>query len=155
MSGKGARSSELSTKEQKILRVLKKNARSTIRQISKKTGIRPSTVHQRLTKMMKDGTIRRFTIDIDEERLGIGLTVFMLISGSLDKYMDKEILKDRNLVEISGITGEYDLLLKLKFKSMAEFNTFIIRFRERYADKIHNTVTMVQTINLKDDSALL
>jgi DNA-binding Lrp family transcriptional regulator len=144
---------QITDKERKILKVLKENARATIRQISKRTGIRPSTVHQRLSKMIQNGVIRRFTIDVDEALLGINLTVFMLVSGSLDKYLDKEIIGDQNLVEVSGITGEYDLLLKLKFKSMAEFNDFVIRFRERYSDNIQNTVTMVQTINLKDDRA--
>jgi len=146
---------KLSDKDLKILKVLKENARATIRQISKKTDIRPSTVHQRLTKMIDTGTIKRFTIDVDEEQLGINLTVFMLVSGSLDKYLDKEIMGNKHLVEISGVTGEYDLLLKMKFKSMSEFNAFIIKFRERYSDNIQNTVTMVQTICLKDDGVRL
>ena len=145
----------LSDKDLKILKVLRENARATIRQISKRTGIRPSTVHQRLTKLIDSGAIKRFTIDIDEERLGINLTVFMLVSGSLDKYLDKEIIGDKHLVGISGVTGEYDLLLKMKFKNMSEFNDFIIRFRERYSANIQNTVTMVQTICLKDDGVRL
>lgn len=142
----------ISQKDIKILRVLKKNARATIRQISKKTGIRPSTVHQRLSKLIDNGTIKRFTLDIDERSIGIDLTVFMLISGTLDKYLDKEIISNRNVVEVSGITGEFDLLMKLKFKDMEEFNRFIIKFRERYSGNIHKTVTMVQAISLKDDN---
>ena len=138
-------------KDVKILRVLKKDARATIRHISKSTGIRPSTVHQRLLKLFKDGTIRRFTIDIDAKKVGLNFTVYMLIAGKLDRYLDKEIIGNPNLVELSGITGEYDLLMKLKFHDMEEFNAFVIAFRERYADKVSKTVTMVQTIGIKDE----
>ena len=138
-------------KDVKILRVLKKDARATIRHISKSTGIRPSTVHQRLVKLFKDGTITRFTIDIDEKMVGLNFTVYMLIAGKLDKYLDTEIINNHNLVELSGITGEFDLIMKLKFHDMDEFNRFLITFRERYAEKVTKTVTMVQTICLKDE----
>ena len=141
----------LSPKDRKILRLLKENSRATIRQISKKTGIRPSTVHQRLTKMMANGIIKRFTIEIDEKKVGYDLTVYMLISGTLDQYLDGEIIENKNIVGLSGITGEYDMLMKLKFKDMDEFNDFIIKFRSRYSDSVHKTVTMVQTIGLKDE----
>lgn len=138
-------------KDVKILKVLKKDARATIRHISKVTGIRPSTVHQRLMRLFKDGTIRRFTIDLDDKKVGLNFTVYMLIAGKLDRYLDKEIIGNPNLVELSGITGEYDLLMKLKFHDMDEFNAFLIQFRERYADKVSKTITMVQTIGLKDE----
>jgi DNA-binding Lrp family transcriptional regulator len=138
-------------KDVKILRVLKKDARATIRHISKSTGIRPSTVHQRLVNLFKDGTIKRFTIDLDEKMVGLNFTVYMLIAGKLDKYLDTEIIGNQNLVELSGITGEFDLIMKLKFHDMDEFNRFLITFRERYADKVTKTVTMVQTISLKDE----
>jgi len=140
-------------KDVKILRILKKDARATIRHISKSTGIRPSTVHQRLVKLFKDGTIKRFTIDIDEKKVGLNFTVYMLIAGKLDKYLDTEIIGNQNLVELSGITGEFDLIMKLKFHDMDEFNAFLITFRERYADKVTKTITMVQTICLKDEGA--
>jgi len=136
-------------KDLKILRALKKDARATIRHISKSTGIRPSTVHQRLVRMVKDGTITRFTIDIDEKKVGVDFTVYMLIAGTLDKYLDSEITGNQHIVELSGITGEYDLLMKLKFRNMDEFNSFLISFRERYAGKVNKTVTMVQTVSLK------
>lgn len=142
---------KISEKDLKILRVLRKDARSTIRGISKKTDIRPSTVHQRMTKMIDRNVIKRFTVEVDEELLGFDLTVFMLVSGTLDRYLDTEILKKDNVMEVSGITGEYDLLLKLKFRNMKEFNDFVIEFREKYSEKIHKTVTMVQTISLKTE----
>ena len=45
---------------------------------------------------------------------------------------------------------EYDLLMKLKFRDMKEFNKFIIEFRDKYSESIAKTITMVQTVCLKE-----
>jgi len=49
---------------------------------------------------------------------------------------------------VYGITGEYDLILKMKFKGINEFNDFVIKFRDKH--KLGKTLTMVATIKIKD-----
>lgn len=140
----------LDDKDLRIIEYLKNDARISVRDLGKKTRIRPSTVHQRIKRLINDGVIQSFTIRIDNEKLGENLTVFMLISGSLDKYFDDRFMKSKHIIEIHGITGEYDLLLKLRFKDMKQFNKFVIDFRERYSRSISKTITMVQTAALKE-----
>ena len=140
----------LDEKDKVILEHLTTNARLSVRNIAKSTGIKPSTVHQRLTRMVKNGVIKNFTVKLDWEKLGENMTVFMLVSGSLDKYIDKNFLNNKNILEIHGITGEYDLLLKLRFRDMKAFNRFVIDFREKYSSSISKTITMVQTVGLKE-----
>ena len=140
----------LDEKDFAILEHLKADARLSVRKIGKLTKIRPSTVHQRIRRMVNSGVIQTFTIKIDPEKIGEKLTVFMLVSGSLDKYLDDKFLKAKHILEIQGITGEYDLLIKLRFSDMKQFNKFIISFRERYSRSISKTITMVQTVALKE-----
>jgi DNA-binding Lrp family transcriptional regulator len=143
--------SPLDKKDQKIIKILKENSRASIREISKATGIRPSTVHQRIKKMVEDGVIERFTVNLNDDKVGLGFAVFMLISGSTERYLDSKILKNEHVKGIYGITGEYDLLIKLKFADMAAFNVFVLDFREKYSDHISKTLTMVQTVKLKEE----
>jgi DNA-binding Lrp family transcriptional regulator len=140
----------LDSKDDKILIVLKSNARASIREISKTTGIRPSTVHQRIKKMVEEGVVEKFTVKLNDEKVGEGFTVYMLISGSTERYLGDEIMKNDQVKGIYGITGEYDLLIKMKFKDMVEFNDFLLNFREKYSNQISKTLTMVQTVKLKD-----
>ena len=51
---------------------------------------------------------------------------------------------------IFGVTGEYDLLLKLKFKDVEEFNDFLIKFRKEQKG-VRQTFTMVSTANIKEE----
>jgi len=82
--------------------------------------------------------------------MGENLTVFMLVAGSLNRYIDTGFMKNPHILEVHGITGEYDMLFKLRFKDMKQFNKFIIEFREKYSKSISKTITMVQTVSLKE-----
>ena len=136
-------------KDIKIIKILKENSRASIRNIAKSTEIRPSTVHNRIKKFKDEGIIEKFTIDTNDDKVGEGFVVFMLISGTPEKYLDNRFKNNLNIKEIYGITGEYDLLIKAKFKDMMEFNRFLIDFREKYHKSINKTITMVQTAKIK------
>jgi DNA-binding Lrp family transcriptional regulator len=137
----------LSAKDQKILGELKKNSRETIRNIAKKTGLRPSTVHQRIQKLEKDGTIEKYTLKISKNAAGENFVVYMLVQSG--KNIEPHILSSPNIKEVYGITGEYDLLFKMKFKDVDSFNSFLLKFRE--AKGIKKTLTMVATVEIKEE----
>jgi DNA-binding Lrp family transcriptional regulator len=141
---------KLDEKDQAILKHLKKDARISIRKLGALTKIRPSTVHQRIKRLIKEGIIKKFSVQLDHEKLGENLIVFMLAAGTLDKYLDDRFMKSEHILEIHGITGEYDLLLKLRFKDMKQFNKFVIEFREKFSRSISKTITMVGTVQLKE-----
>jgi DNA-binding Lrp family transcriptional regulator len=141
----------LDKRDLKIIALMKNNARASIRDISKATGIRPSTVHQRIKRMIENGIIEKFTVKLNDDKMDEGFASFMLISGSPERYLDEKILKNEHVKGIYGITGEYDLLIKMKFKDMSAFNDFLLDFRENYSTHISKTLTMVQTVKLKDE----
>ena len=120
----------LDKKDELIIKVLKENSRIPIRDIAKKTGIRPSTVHERIKKLIKKGVIEKFTLKLNNKAVGENFIVFMLIKGGTTEYINTKIINNEKVRDIFGITGEYDLLLKLKFKDVEEFNDFIINFRK-------------------------
>ena len=141
---------EIDNSDKKIIKILKKDSRTSIRSISRETGIRPSTVHQRIKRMTESGVIKQFTIKLDDEVIGENLTVFILISGAPGKYLDENLFKAPPVKEVHGITGEYDIIMKCKFKDLAEFHKFLISFRDKYGKSISKTITMVETAKLKE-----
>jgi len=138
---------KIDAKDRKIIAELKNNSRQTVRDIAKQTGIRPSTVHQRITKLRKDGVIERFTVKLSNTAVGENFIVFMFVSTRSD--LPASFFQNRHIKEVFGITGEYDLLLKLKFKDVDEFNNFVIGLRKNKA--IEKTLTSVATITLKEE----
>ena len=63
--------------------------------------------------------------------------------------VDNKAMQNEHVKEAFGLTGEYDLLLKLKFNGIDEFNDFVLKFRKE--QQIESTLTMVVTANIKEE----
>ena len=141
---------ELDDKDRKIIKILKENSREPIKTISKKTNIRPSTVHQRIQRLIKNNIIDKFTIKLNNKAIGENFIVFLLVKGTTSEYINSKFLNNKNVKEVFGVTGEYDVMVKLKFKDVEDFNNFIINFRKEMKG-IQSTLTMVATANIKEE----
>jgi len=138
---------DLDKKSSSILSVLRSDGRASIRDVAKKTRLRPSTVHQRMKKLQKEGVIERFTVKLDDSKVGEGLVVIMLVKTKPGVMLDKVFNADE-VKAVYGVTGEYDLMVKLKFKDVAEFNEFVLHFRKQ--EEVESTLTMVATATIKE-----
>ncbi|MBW2996385.1 Lrp/AsnC family transcriptional regulator [Candidatus Woesearchaeota archaeon] len=136
----------LDSKDLKIINILKQNSRLPIRDIAKKTQLRPSTVHLRIQKLVKNNIIEKFTLKLNNKAVEEDFIVFMFVSTSED--LPASFFNNQHIKESFGITGEYDLLLKLKFKDISQFNDYIISLRKNKS--ITKTITNVVTVNIKE-----
>jgi len=134
-------------KDWKILEVLRENSRLPIRDIAKKTNLRPSTVHDRISKLKEDKVIEKFTVKLNNKAVNENFIVFMFVTTSKD--LEPIFFNNTHIKEVFGVTGEYDLLLKLKFGNIDEFNKFVIDLRKNKS--IEKTITMVATIDIKEE----
>lgn len=137
----------LDDKDHKIIAVLRDNARISIRDLAKKTNLRPSTVHQRIKILKQKKIIEKYTLKLNNKAIGENFIVFILVNTKKD--LDEKIISNKHVKEVFGITGEYDIIMKLKFKDVDEFNDFIINFRKELT--IKETLTMVVTANIKEE----
>lgn len=137
------------SKDMRIISILREDSRLPIREIAKKASLRPSTVHQRVTKLRKEGIIEKFTLKLNNKSVGENFIVFMLVK-TKPATMISNITGNRHVKEVFGITGEYDLMMKLKFRDVEEFNDFVLKFRKDR--KIETTLTMIATACIKEES---
>lgn len=141
---------KLDEKDLRILDVLKQDAKLTSSQISKKTLIPITTVHNRIKKLEKLGVIKGYTVVLDHQLLGEEVLVYILakvnynIPGkkiSQDEIAQK-IKKDSHVEEANILTGENDIIVKARFSSIAQLNSFITKSL-RNIEGIDQTKTMV------------
>lgn len=123
-------------KDQMILEELKKNSRQTTKNISKNVKIPRVTVHDRIQKMIKNGTIKSFNVSIDYKKIGLPTEVFIFLSflPNVDisqRELAKRISQISGVVEVHIISGEHDLLLKVRGKSLEDIGRLVV-------DKIRN-----------------
>ena len=144
-------------KDRKIISLLKENAKYSTREISEKTGMPITTVHNRIKKLEQEGIIKGYTTTFDRKKLGKGVQAFIHITvnyalpdgGVLDQEeLARKILTLHEVEETHIMTGTTDILVKVSVADVEELNTFIIH-KLRKLGGIADTVT---GIVLKDVS---
>jgi len=137
---------KLDGKDQKILEVLKENAALTTSQISRKTRVAITTVHNRIRKMKKTGVIKNITVEIDFDKIGKPLKAFVLIVVEQKKLSQKEMGKKIKTIEgvqnVDVVTGMTDILVEVRAADMHALNDLITE-KIRRIDGVDKTQTLM------------
>lgn len=138
-------------KDEKILNLLKENSKLTTHQISKKLLIPVTTVHNRIKKMEKEGIIKRYTLEIDNKKVGkvIAAYINIIVDYRLLKQvkitqheLTRKIRQDEAVEEAAMVAGGTDILIKVRVKSMEELDNFVTKHLRNF-DGIEKTQTMI------------
>ena len=143
-------SHKLDEKDIQILRLLQKNSKITIREISKLVKAAPTTVFAKIKRMEKNGIVKEYKAILDSTKLGKGTTVFVLASITYrmegqklsQREIAKKIAKFPEVQEVHIIAGDWDLLIKVKAESAEAIGNFVID-KLRLVDGIEKTLTCV------------
>ena len=145
---------DLDKTDERILKNLMVDARSSARQLALKLGISTVTVLSRIKKLEREKIIKGYTALIDHEKLGYNLTAIIEIIAKKDKIIDMEveISKIENVCGVYDITGNTDTLVIAKFKSRNELSEFVKGLAS--IPNIENTITHVVLNTTKEDFRL-
>ncbi len=141
----------LDNKDLKILEILKSNSKSSTYKIAKKTLIPITTVHNRIKKLERAGIIVGYTTVLDHHKLGYGIVAYLLIKGDLGYLRAKKtapldiiemVKKKEGVEEVHSITGQYDLLVKVRVKSISDLNSLLIN-KIREIPGVQSTETII------------
>jgi Lrp/AsnC family transcriptional regulator of lysine biosynthesis len=103
--------------DNKILEILKQNPREKYVRIAKKIGLSEGTVRRRIKKMLEDGIIKRFTIELSLETEGIVLV-------KTNPIKTKEIVEKIKKVsdKVFEVSGDYDIAVLIQASTIDELN---------------------------------
>ncbi len=142
----------------KILNALKENSKQSVRDISKSIKIPPTTIHSRINKLKKEGIIKRFTIEIDNEKIGLKTSAYILVAldsryfqktKQPESYASEELMKNSSVEEAANVTGSRDLVAKVRVRDMKDMDKFIMSLRGK--EMILRTETMMILHEGKDE----
>ena len=139
---------ELDGKDIQLLETLEENAKTPVQEIAEKTGIPASTVHHRIKKLEAKKIIKGYTAILNPKVMGKGFSAYVMVNGSPEKYLDNEFFQHKYVAEVSAVTGNYDLIIKIQCSNLDQFNDLLQEFREKYGKYLTQTVTMVCTETL-------
>jgi len=111
----------------KILKELQRDGRISFAEISRRIGVPDSTVYDRFTRLKDSGVIRGITVLLDDKKLGINITALVGVETRSENYskVAKELSRIDEVIEVYGVTGEFDLMVKIKAVSMEDLSRIL------------------------------
>jgi len=110
-----------------ILRILRKDARLSYRKIAEELKVATGTIQNRIQKMEKEKVITDYHVGVDYTKLGYNISAIIgvCIDRKDSEKIEKKLIKHLNVFAVYSVTGEYDLFIGTRFKTMNELNDFI------------------------------
>ena len=110
-----------------ILRVLQKDASLSQRDVADRVGLSQNACWRRIVRLRETGVITGQTLRLDHERIGLGLTVFVMLrtrdhSPEWLETFRKTVLGIENIIDVFRIAGDYDYMLKIVAQNMNDFD---------------------------------
>lgn len=111
-----------------ILTALLRDARTPFLEISRQVGVSGGTIHQRVDKLREAGVIEGSRININYERVGLGVTALLGVHIHAARLISEVLDGLRALpevVEAYYTTGSYALIIKVHVASMRAYHRFL------------------------------
>jgi len=126
---------KLDKKDLQIIDILKEHGEFTTRQISKKTLLPTTTIHNRIKKLRKEGIIKKFTVELDPSKIGKSFVGYVLISANLSLLKQKkktqydlaeELRKFYFIERVDIVSGGTDLVAIVRVRDVEEFDKVLL-----------------------------
>jgi Lrp/AsnC family transcriptional regulator for asnA, asnC and gidA len=140
----------------KLLFELSKDGNISVPTLSKKLGINASVLYSRIKRLVRKKVIKKFTIEIDDFLLGIGIKASVGINRDpkLKIQIHKKLLEIAEVVSIIEVTGRFDIMIRVYAKDLEDLHTVVIE-KIGKIDGIQNTETFVELQKTDKEPAYL
>lgn len=154
---------KLDEKDLAILALIQEDSQLTAKQIAKKVNAPLTTVFAKTKRMQEQGIIRNYRAVVAADKLGAGTSAFILASVSYrsksegapvsQRTVAEEISKFPEVQEVHIITGDWDLLVKLRVASVDTVGKFVVD-KLRLISGLEKTLTCMVFETVKETTAV-
>ena len=113
--------------ETQLIMMLQENARTPLKKLSERVFMSSPAVAARIDRLEKENIIKGYHAEINWLKLGFHITAF--INLEVEPYQKPEfypfIKSCPNVVECNFVTGQFTMLIKVRFRSTMELDAFI------------------------------
>lgn len=124
--------SNLDATDRRLVVFLKQDSRASITQLAGELGLSRATVKVRLERLVRSGTIRRFTIEMTDPGADDLIHAVMLIElqGPLASRVISRLRKQPQITDLHTTNGSWDLVARIEAESLSEFDLVLRDVRE-------------------------
>ena len=120
----------LSRIDLRLLRLLEQDGRLSYAELARQVGLTTTPCKERIKRLEREGYITGYHAQLDPEKLGRGLVVFVQISlqrtaGDAFKEFTEAVRDIPAIEECHLVAGNFDYLIKARVKDMNEYREFL------------------------------
>ncbi len=117
--------------DQRILAALQANARLSNVELANQAGLSPSPCLRRVRGLEEDGVIKGYAALVDQEAVGLPVSVFVMVSLERQVEQALEIFEARvsalpEVMECYLMTGDSDYLLRVVTRDLQAYERFLM-----------------------------
>jgi len=128
-----------------IIEVLKENSRMPYVEIGRKVGLSEAAVRKRVKRLVDQGIIRRFTVEVKEDEAH-AFTLIAVNPSTPTYEVSKNIRNIRGVKKVYEITGQYDILSFVEGSTISEVNNYIEEIRKTPGVLRTNTIIILREV---------
>ena len=111
---------DLDRKDFALLEALQQNASQRLEDLAALVKLAPSSVHERLRRLEREGIIRKWTVDLDTTALGLGVIAFIGVRSTRPcSELLASMRKIPSIEECHSVAGELSMILKVRVRDTA------------------------------------
>jgi Lrp/AsnC family leucine-responsive transcriptional regulator len=138
----------------KILAMLMVDGRRSVVEMAKELSMPRATVQERVRKLVEGGVIRKFAAVPDYSKIGKEVAAYVLVSFTREgTFSQRRLAEEIGLMpevhEVALISGEWDLILKVRASSVQEIGSLVVD-RLRMMKGIEKTQTCLSFQAMKE-----
>ena len=128
--------------DRKLLDILVKDSRTSLKELAQQVGLSSPSVSERLRRLEERGVIRAFTVEIDPEALGFPLQAIVRVRPLPGKlHIVQQLIQEiPEFGECDKVTGDDCFVARLYVRSMGELDKLL----DRIADKAETSTAIIK-----------
>lgn len=156
MSNESQKSVSLDQIDRNILRELQLDATLSQRALADRVGLSQNASWRRLQALRAAGVIAGHTLRLDAAKIGLGLTVFVMVrtrhhSREWLTLFRRSVLTIPNVIDFYRIAGDYDYMLKVVAEDMNDFDRVYQNLIEKIElEAVTSYITMEKIADQRD-----
>ncbi len=143
--------------DKKILMLLQQNSKQNTKEIADKIGLTVSPTFERIKKLEQQGYIKNYVAILNGDKIEKQLLVYCQISlaihsKELIEKFKSQITTFPEVMACLHVSGNYDFLLKISVKGMAEYQKLVVD-KLATIEGISNVQSSFVMESIKDETA--
>jgi Lrp/AsnC family transcriptional regulator, leucine-responsive regulatory protein len=141
-------------KDEIIIRKLRVDSSQPISELAADLQLPRTTVQERIKKLVQNGIIKRFTLQLDYAKIGKPVTAFILVSflagtGVSQKEAAQKISEIPDIYEVHVISGDWDIIAKARGESIQSIGELVLD-KIRNVKGVERTLTCTSFVTIKE-----